>query len=99
MPCTSMIAMARDGAAGRAPNRDSTAYRKNNARALSAHLQLNRSNLHRYIRISDIMLSRGLGGGELPFRIFKRLSAWLEAHEPTMPTTGSPNDYAAHPWA
>jgi hypothetical protein len=33
--------------------------------ALSAHLQLNRSNLHRYIKISDIMLSRGLGGGEL----------------------------------
>jgi hypothetical protein len=25
--------------------------------ALAAHLQLNRSNLHRYIRISDIMLA------------------------------------------
>jgi hypothetical protein len=29
------------------------------------------------------MLSRGLGGGELPLRIFKKLSTWLEAHEPT----------------
>jgi hypothetical protein len=50
---------------------------------LAAHLRLNRSNLHRYIKISDIMLSRGLGGGELPLRIFKKLSTWLEAHEPT----------------
>jgi hypothetical protein len=58
--------------------------------ALAAHLRLNRSNLHRYIRISDIMLSRGLGGGELPLRIFKRLSAWLEAHEPTPPAVPGP---------
>jgi hypothetical protein len=47
--------------------------------AMAVHLQLNRSNLHRYIKISDIMLSRGLGGGERPIRVFKKLSAWLEA--------------------
>jgi hypothetical protein len=67
--------------------------------ALAAHPQLNRSNLHRYIKISDIMLSRGLGGGELPRRIFKRLGVWLEAHEQTAPATGLPNDDAAHPQA
>jgi hypothetical protein len=50
--------------------------------ALAVHLRLNRSNLHRYIKISDIMLSRGLGGGELPLRIFKKLSAWLDSRKP-----------------
>jgi hypothetical protein len=96
VPCTSTIVLTRDGPAGRVPNRDSTACRQNSARALSAHLQLNRSNLHRYIRISDVMLSRGLGGGELPFRIFKRLSAWLEAHEPMPPATFPPNHDTVH---
>jgi hypothetical protein len=68
MPCTSMIAMAKDALAGRAPNRRSSACQRRRRAALAAHLQLNRSSLHRYIRISDIMLSRGLRGGELPLR-------------------------------